>query len=120
MLSRCNVAIIGTPRSASSFLAKFLVSQGWTTPRFGDAPEMSASNFNPEGYFENTFLNLLDDQIIRAHFGLQQNENGQREGSTELFGQNPYHHHPPGHHLWLLSPYAVGFVRQHAHDAGAD
>ena len=71
MLSRCNVAIIGTPRSASSFLAKFLVSQGWTTPRFGDAPEMSASNFNPEGYFENTFLNLLDDQIIRAHFGLQ-------------------------------------------------
>ena len=58
--------------------------------------------------------------VPRPHFGLQQDENGQREGPVELFGQNPHHHHPPGHHLWLLSAHAVGFVRQHAHDAGPD
>lgn len=69
MQRKCNVAIIGTPRSASSYLAKYLVANGWKVPEFGEAPEMSSSDFNPEGYFENTFLNLLNDQVIRARFG---------------------------------------------------
>jgi hypothetical protein len=70
MHAKCNLAIIGTPRSASSALAKILVSEGWSVPKFGDAPTMSPSKFNTEGYFESTFLNLMNDQIIRARFGM--------------------------------------------------
>ena len=70
MRTKCNLAIIGTPRSASSALAKILVAEGWSVPKFGDAPDMSPSKFNAEGYFESTFLNLMNDQIIRARFGL--------------------------------------------------
>ena len=70
MSGKCNLAIIGTPRSASSALAKILVSEGWSVPMFGDAPNMSPSKFNTEGYFESTFLNLMNDQIIRARFGM--------------------------------------------------
>ena len=70
MLPKCNLAIIGTPRSASSALAKILVAEGWSVPKFGDAPSMSPSKFNIDGYFESTFLNLMNDQIIRARFGM--------------------------------------------------
>ncbi len=69
MKAKSNVAIIGTPRSASSFLAKLIVMRGWQVPHYGDLTTMSASQFNPEGYFESTYLNLLNDQIIRSRFG---------------------------------------------------
>jgi hypothetical protein len=69
MKAKSNVAIIGTPRSASSFLAKLIVMRGWQVPSYGDSTTMSASQFNPEGYFESTYLNLLNDQIIRSRFG---------------------------------------------------
>jgi hypothetical protein len=71
MKAKPNLAIIGTPRSASSFLAKFFVLRGWQVPNYGDSITMSASQFNPEGYFENTYFNLLNDQIIRSRFGLE-------------------------------------------------
>jgi hypothetical protein len=70
MSPKCNLAIIGTPRSASSALAKILVSEGWSVPQFGNSPDMSPSKFNTDGYFESTFLNLMNDQIIRARFGM--------------------------------------------------
>ncbi len=64
-----NLAVIGTPRSGSSFLTKVLVSNGFQVPEFGPMQGMEVSQFNPEGYFESKFLNLLNDQIIRAVYG---------------------------------------------------
>lgn len=68
-MDRPNVAIIGTPRSGSSFLSKLLVENGWLIPFEASAPPMAAYSFNPEGYFESTLINLLNDQLIRASFG---------------------------------------------------
>jgi len=68
-VSKPNVAIIGTPRSGSSFLSQLFVNHGWEIPVFEDSIPMSSSKFNPEGYFESTNINLLNDQLIRALYG---------------------------------------------------
>ena len=64
-----NLAVIGTPRSGSSYLTKVLVSNGFQVPEFGPIQGMEISQFNPDGYFESKFLNLLNDQIIRSVYG---------------------------------------------------
>ena len=69
LMNRPNVAVIGTPRSGSSFLSKLLVDNGWLIPFETGAPTMAAYSFNPDGYFESTLINLLNDQLIRASFG---------------------------------------------------
>lgn len=66
-----NVAIVGTPRSGSSFLSQFFVDQGWQIPSFENSIPMSGSKFNPDGYFESTNINLLNDQLIRGLYGEQ-------------------------------------------------
>jgi len=66
-----NIAIVGTPRSGSSYLTKLLVKNGWKIPYEGDDMAMKAYNFNPDGYFESTQINLLNDQMIRAQYGLK-------------------------------------------------
>jgi hypothetical protein len=64
-----NIAIIGTPRSGSSYLTKLLVANGWNIPYENDAISMGSYNFNPDGYFESTQINLLNDQLIRFTYG---------------------------------------------------
>lgn len=64
-----HVAIIGTPRSGSSFLSQLFVNKGWEIPDFEYSIPMSSSKFNPEGYFESTTINLLNDQLIRGLYG---------------------------------------------------
>ena len=64
-----NVAVVGTPRSGSSFLSQLFVSNGWEIPDFENSIPMSSSKFNPEGYFESTTINLLNDQLIRGLYG---------------------------------------------------
>ena len=66
-----NIAIIGTPRSGSSFLTKLLVANGWSIPYDNDRIAMKSYSFNPDGYFESTQINLLNDQLIRATHGLE-------------------------------------------------
>jgi hypothetical protein len=68
-VSKPNVAIIGTPRSGSSFLSQLFVNHGWEIPVFENSIPMSSSKFNPEGYFESTNINLLNDQLIRGLYG---------------------------------------------------
>jgi len=68
-VSKPNVAIIGTPRSGSSFLSQLFVNHGWEIPVFEYSIPMSSSKFNPEGYFESTNINLLNDQLIRGLYG---------------------------------------------------
>ena len=66
-----NIAIVGTPRSGSSFLTKLLVANGWNIPYENDRISMESYSFNPDGYFESTQINLLNDQLIRAAYGLE-------------------------------------------------
>jgi hypothetical protein len=70
-MSLPNVAVIGTPRSGSSFLARTLVDLGFKLPDLGEEVIMNSSSFNPQGYFESTTVNLLNDQLIRCKFGLK-------------------------------------------------
>lgn len=63
------IAVVGTPRSGSSYLVSVLENLGYKMPNFPSQVEMNSSQFNPDGYFEDTFLTLLHDQLIRYSFG---------------------------------------------------
>jgi len=63
------IAIIGTPRSGSSYLASKFKELGYGQASFSTNTTMSASMFNKDGYFEDTFLTLLNDQLIRYKYG---------------------------------------------------
>jgi len=64
------VFIISPPRVASSFLTRALVAVGFV-PFDGEGPiEMMPSQHNPNGYFEDVWLTLLNDKIIRMAYSV--------------------------------------------------
>lgn len=65
------VAILSLPRSGSSYLARLIQDQGMHLFSSGFNIEMSPSSFNPEGYLEDVWLALLNDQLIRLLWGMR-------------------------------------------------
>ena len=63
------VIVLSPPRSGSSFITRLLMENGFTGLKIKSPTEMSPSRFNPDGYFENTWLALLNDQLIRLNWG---------------------------------------------------
>ena len=63
------VIVLSPPRSGSSFITQLLMNNGFTGLTIKSPIEMSSSRFNPDGYFENTWLALLNDQLIRLNWG---------------------------------------------------
>jgi hypothetical protein len=63
------IAVIGTPRSGSSYLTSVLLELGCELPTAHSKVEANHYEFNADGYFEDTFFTLLNDQIIRIMFG---------------------------------------------------
>ena len=70
-MKEVRVAIVGTPRSGSSFFASTLESLGLKPLSLESPVRMSSSQFNKEGYFEDTYFNLLTDQLIRYSYGTE-------------------------------------------------
>ena len=64
------VVVISLPRSGSSAVGKSLNDIGLEHFKFGNFISQNKSEFNKEGYWEDVGLNLINDNLIRYHFGL--------------------------------------------------
>lgn len=65
-----NVIILSPPRSGSSLLCNIIKNSGFNCFVSDNSNLIGPSEFNPDGYFEDNYLSLLNDQIIRNRFGL--------------------------------------------------
>lgn len=65
-----NILIISLPRSGSSLLSNLLNSAKYNYYISENSSLLNKSCFNTNGYFEDTQLNLLNDQLIRISHGL--------------------------------------------------
>jgi hypothetical protein len=61
--------VLSTPRTGSSAIGKLLSDSGIKQFEFGDFQKQAASEFNENGYFEDSTLNLCLDNLIRFTFG---------------------------------------------------
>lgn len=66
-----HIAILSMPRSGSSYLASLLQKSGLKPIDMGKPLVISPSPFNPDGYHEDAYLTLLNDQLIRLYYGKQ-------------------------------------------------
>jgi hypothetical protein len=66
-----NIFILSQPRSGSSMLAGLIKSSGYKSYTSKNSSLLSSSSFNKDGYFEDIKLMLLNDQILRALYGLK-------------------------------------------------
>lgn len=64
-----NIYILSMPRTGSSMLANLVNSAGYNLEITPDSCFLGASDFNRDGYFEETRLTLLNDQLIRCIYG---------------------------------------------------
>ena len=64
-----NIFILSMPRTGSSVLANLVQSAGYNTQISSDSLLLQPSEFNPDGYFEETGFTLLNDQLIRCQYG---------------------------------------------------
>lgn len=64
-----NIVVLSLPRSGSSYLTKLILNKGFKL--YGGKKNVSKSRniLNKYGYFENTKVNLLNDQVIRMYHG---------------------------------------------------
>tara|TARA_A100001015_G_scaffold319911_1_gene444460 strand:+ start:422 stop:1252 length:831 start_codon:yes stop_codon:yes gene_type:complete len=64
-----NYFILSIPRSGSSYLADNLIKSGKKNFNFFSKINMNSYELNPKGYNENTFVTLLNDQMIKLYYG---------------------------------------------------
>ena len=64
------VIILSLPRCGSSIMANLVSSAGYETSINNNSELLGPSNFNKDGYFEDTQITLLNDQIIRMVYGM--------------------------------------------------
>jgi hypothetical protein len=64
-----NYLILSLPRSGSSYLADNLIKSGKKNFNFFSKINMNSYELNPKGYNENTFVTLLNDQMIKLYYG---------------------------------------------------
>lgn len=67
------VIVLSLPRSGSSFVTRALHQSGLDLFVGPEAPGIGSSPFNLEGYFEDTWVTLLNDQLIRMTCGMNAN-----------------------------------------------
>lgn len=67
------VVVLSLPRSGSSFVTRALHQSGLELFVGPEAPRMGSSSFNQNGYFEDTWITLLNDQLIRMSLGSNAN-----------------------------------------------
>jgi hypothetical protein len=63
-----SIQVLSTPRTGSSAFGKLLSESGITQASLDSFESQSASEFNPNGYFEDSELNLCLDNLIRFSF----------------------------------------------------
>jgi hypothetical protein len=64
-----NIIILSLPRNGSSLLANLITSAGYKNYISEGSELMNGSDFNIDGYFEDTLVTLLNDQLIKATYG---------------------------------------------------
>lgn len=60
-----NIIVLSLPRSGSSVMAQLIASAGYKNYISNNSELITPSQFNKDGYFEDTFITLLNDQLIR-------------------------------------------------------
>ena len=65
------IVILGLPRTGSSALCKILENSNVSPHIYSKKIEQKSYEFNKIGYFEDTFLNLLNDNLIRSIYGVE-------------------------------------------------
>lgn len=65
-----NIIVLSLPRSGSSLLANLLESSGYVNYTTDNSHLLNSSEFNKNGYFEDTGITLLNDQLIRLSYGM--------------------------------------------------
>ena len=66
-----NYFILSLPRSGSSYLTSMLLKLGKKNFNFFLKIKPNYYELNKDGYYENTFVTLLNDQLIRLNYGLK-------------------------------------------------
>lgn len=66
-----NYFILSLPRSGSSYLTSMLLKLGKKNFNFFLKTKPNHYELNKDGYYENTFVTLLNDQLIRLNYGLK-------------------------------------------------
>ena len=65
-----NILVLSLPRSGSSVMAQLIASAGYENYIHYHSELLTPSSFNKDGYFEDTFITLLNDQLIRFCYSL--------------------------------------------------
>ncbi len=63
-----SIQVLSTPRTGSSAFGKLLVESGFSQVSFSSVGNPTASEFNQNGYFEDSGINLCLDNLIRFSF----------------------------------------------------
>jgi hypothetical protein len=63
------ILILSPPRNGSSVLANLVESSGYKNYTSDNSTLLNPSEFNKAGYFEDTLITLLNDQLIRMVYG---------------------------------------------------
>jgi hypothetical protein len=66
-----NYFVLSLPRSGSSYLTGMILKLGKKNFKFFSKVKANHYELNSDGYNENTFVTLLNDQIIRLNYGLK-------------------------------------------------
>jgi hypothetical protein len=66
-----NVFILSMPRAGSSMLSNLVCSAGYKSFTTPGSTLINASPLNAQGYFEDVTLTLLNDQLIKALYGMK-------------------------------------------------
>jgi len=66
------ILILSPPRSGSSLLTRLIASSSYRYNLVdNDNNAFGAHEFNKQGYFEDVFFTLLNDQLIRLYYGME-------------------------------------------------
>jgi hypothetical protein len=64
------IIVLSLPRCGSSIVTNLISSAGYCNQISSDSKLLGPSSFNSDGYFEDTLITLLNDQLIRMVYGM--------------------------------------------------
>jgi hypothetical protein len=64
------IIVLSLPRCGSSIMTNLISSSGYNVYAHSNSQLMGPSSFNTDGYFEDTLITLLNDQLIKMMYGM--------------------------------------------------
>lgn len=113
------LVIIGLPRTGSSALSKIFIDSGINQYESKTILKQNSYEFNKLGYFEDTYLNLLNDNLIRYFYGQNQSvlyNKGIKHLQSFEFKNLNFYYDIDERTLEIPSDYSENLIKYTGHD----